>query len=924
MKLLGSIAELVNLIFRTPGNDTVTITPAEQTISAVTITIPDAILATETVVLEDTAQTLTNKTIDGDNNTVQDLPVTAIKTVLADANKVLLRDASGIVTSALAGNSNLTTGIDAAKLSSGAVSNTEFDYLNGVTSAIQTQLDAKVDENAAITGATNTKITYDAKGLVTAGAALAASDLPTGIDATKIADGSVTNTEFQYINTVTSDVQTQLNGKASSGSNSDITSLSGLTTALSIGQGGTGQTTAQTARNALLPTQTSNNNRFLRTDGTDVSWASTGGGVGKNYLQDQYDADSAISVQQSVGDVLASSTRLNPTFFGSSSAVANLISVSADTSLRPTNNYLIAFASNGQFIETPLFSLDGIDLGKAMAVSFAVTGVGAADDVQTYIARYNSSNVLQERIPIAGIASATTPNSAQVPTGTTTFRGFFIPSSTAGDKYALRILRNANNTSMRIDALVVGPSSIMTGTAITDQSRSYVPTITGVTANPTVGTTTTNIAYYRQVGDKIELNYNIIQTGAGSAGTGTYLISLPSGLSIDTSKLPANSPVIGSATIFNATNRAVFGVQVYDSTRLFLSGIYQAGEGEWGSTFYPISNATLNVRVVASVPVVGWSSNVTMADRAVEEYASNDGSGGVATGTAYDTGMVTGSSGALIPNVTKNSALNDSTTRYKIRFTTPILSTDSLVLELSTDRINWTPLTTQNGATFYNAAGTRISSVCAFNYQNAKTYGIGVNNTPINTTDIYVIFGNTGPFNDTTYGGATTAAWPTTQYWRVRKVSGGAAVGFPIAPANITLIDSADNYAGNTKLGLMQYLGDGTTYNGGIAPTLSGTGLATTRAVFVPYQMSNGTWRLKFNFRVTATSTTGLTITVNGVIFKNVANFFQAVTNYPGGNYGRGLATPNTGQITLSSDLSTTAYSATGDVELESKPTWAY
>jgi hypothetical protein len=110
-------------------------------------------------------------------------------------------------------NAKLGTGIDAAKLADGTVSNAEFQYLNGVTSAIQTQLDGKVDENAAITGATKTKITYDAKGLVTAGADLAASDLPSGIDATKIADGSVTNAEFQYLGSVTSDIQTQLNGK---------------------------------------------------------------------------------------------------------------------------------------------------------------------------------------------------------------------------------------------------------------------------------------------------------------------------------------------------------------------------------------------------------------------------------------------------------------------------------------------------------------------------------------------------------------------------------------------------------------------------------------------------------------------------------------------------------------------------------------
>lgn len=46
-------------------------------------------------------------------------------------------------------------------------------------------------------------------------------------------------------------VSTSLNNKAAKGANSDITSLTGLTTALSIGQGGTGQKTAAAAIAAL-------------------------------------------------------------------------------------------------------------------------------------------------------------------------------------------------------------------------------------------------------------------------------------------------------------------------------------------------------------------------------------------------------------------------------------------------------------------------------------------------------------------------------------------------------------------------------------------------------------------------------------------------------------------------------------------------
>jgi hypothetical protein len=82
-----------------------------------------------------------------------------------------------------------------------------------ISTATQTALDTKVDENAAITGATKTKITYDEKGLVTAGADLAASDLPTGIDAAKIGGGTVDNSEFGYLNGLSDNIQTQLNGK---------------------------------------------------------------------------------------------------------------------------------------------------------------------------------------------------------------------------------------------------------------------------------------------------------------------------------------------------------------------------------------------------------------------------------------------------------------------------------------------------------------------------------------------------------------------------------------------------------------------------------------------------------------------------------------------------------------------------------------
>jgi hypothetical protein len=89
-------------------------------------------------------------------------------------------------------NAKVASGIDAVKIGSGAVDNTEFGHLNGVTSAIQTQLDAKVDENAAITGATKTKITFDAKGLVTSGADATTADIADSTDKRYVTDSQLT------------------------------------------------------------------------------------------------------------------------------------------------------------------------------------------------------------------------------------------------------------------------------------------------------------------------------------------------------------------------------------------------------------------------------------------------------------------------------------------------------------------------------------------------------------------------------------------------------------------------------------------------------------------------------------------------------------------------------------------------------------
>lgn len=51
-------------------------------------------------------------------------------------------------------------------------------------------------------------------------------------------------------------------------------------TTIPINKGGTGQTSASAALDALLPTQTGNNGKYLTTDGATASWATVTGGSG--------------------------------------------------------------------------------------------------------------------------------------------------------------------------------------------------------------------------------------------------------------------------------------------------------------------------------------------------------------------------------------------------------------------------------------------------------------------------------------------------------------------------------------------------------------------------------------------------------------------------------------------------------------------
>jgi hypothetical protein len=183
----------------------------------------------------------------------------------------------------------------------------------------------------------------------------------------------------------------------------------------------------------------------------------------------------------------------------------------------------------------------------------------------------------------------------------------------------------------------------------------------------------------------------------------------------------------------------------YQFTKSLVNDIYLSSEG---------------VSFEFEVPIAQWSSNIQMADRAVEEFASNNGTWD-ADVTA--SGFVSGPGGSSM-----GGALSSARTK-RVQYVSAIQATDVFVFEVAEATGNtWTQLPTV-------VNGTEIAQFAFFNNTGTETNG-GVR--------IKAVAGSSTQVDVSFQRYASTSAdvssikqnWPTGR-WRLRKVSAGAVVG---------------------------------------------------------------------------------------------------------------------------------------------------
>jgi hypothetical protein len=230
------------------------------------------------------------------------------------------------------------------------------------------------------------------------------------------------------------------------------------------------------------------------------------------------------------------------------------------------------------------------------------------------------------------------------------------------DYYGMRITRVSGTKYLSIAQVKIGFDQSGVAAANGEYETVNTFTVGASVTPPTPGTGTTYLRNTYKDGRWAIIRYEIRQTVAGTAGSGDYLLPLPTGLSIDYTRIGAagstdNAAIdcgIGtirnSGTYYQLTGFAL-NSGVYTNKIYFLFQSDAIGVTTWGSTANSFANTQVVMSITVRVPIVGWDDAVVVGPDTNVEYLSSSFSSyspvRLATGTALPTTTPAGGSETL-------------------------------------------------------------------------------------------------------------------------------------------------------------------------------------------------------------------------------------------------------------------------------------
>jgi hypothetical protein len=482
------------------------------------------------------------------------------------ANDRIMISGSGQISeaSAITGNRALVSSAAGIPEAS-SVTSTEIGYVSGVTSAIQTQLDGK---EGTLTNS--------------AGLAAALSD-ETGTGSVVFANSPTLIAPA--LGTPASGVATNLTGLPLS---------TGVTGTLPIGNGGTGQTTANPAFNALSPMTTkgdligystvaarlavgANGQALIADSGetTGLKWGSVGSsGGGKNYvLNPDAIADATTGVDATTGDGSGTFTVTRTT------TASELPEEYKGTAFKCSGNASIA---DGNYIawEIETTNIADADGGPAKC-SAKVKDISTTISGQWKFQLYSVTDSVYIGDSVTVVSD-----------GTYLFGGTIV----AGDDYQVHLIATqASPSAIGVSGISLEPTDLI-------YSNEPSAWITSDAALTNVSATTTTAAQ-RNVGGNLELM--ITYQGTLSVSS-TIEVALPTGFTLDTTNID-DQTVLGVAHGLDTGTAFRAGTVHYKSSSGKIVIANDGSGSEWNATTPHTWGTTDVVSVKASVPVAELS-----------------------------------------------------------------------------------------------------------------------------------------------------------------------------------------------------------------------------------------------------------------------------------------------------------------------------